>query len=70
MMIRLDECEVVESKLGQITLHLGKYVFLHVWIALPHSVKPGMKLTLFTEIPDALLGQARSEPGSEAPPNR
>ena len=59
-----------QSKLGEITINLGRKVYIHVWITLPHSVKPGMKLTLFTEIPDALIGRADGEPGGKVTPNR
>lgn len=52
--IFLGEFEVVSTRLG-ITIELGKGV--HTTIHLDpslHSVKPGDKLPLYTEVPDAI----------------
>jgi len=75
MMFQLDTVDVVESKLGEITMRMGKSadgrpVHLHVWIQMAHCVKPGTKLTLLVEIPDALLRPNDGKPGNQTSLNR
>jgi hypothetical protein len=70
MRFHLGNFPVVESKLGGITLNIGKNVHITIHSGLPHSIPEGTLLPLFTEVPDAYLRPVDSQPSSEAPPDR
>jgi hypothetical protein len=75
MMFQIAEVDVVESKLSDIVVRLGKSadgqpIHLHIWIQMAHRVKPGTKLTLLAEIPDALIGPINGKPSNQAPLDR
>lgn len=53
--IYLGDYEVVQVKLDGITIDLGRYVHITMHVGdLPHSVKTGDKLPLYTEIQHAI----------------
>jgi hypothetical protein len=61
----LGEFPVIENKLGNCTVHLGKNVTITIPLqGVPNTLKPGDLLPLYTEVQDAYLIKPDSKSGN------